>query len=84
MGRITISKPEGSEHVNQVSASAALVPQRQTPEEVAAPPSPVPHQNEERTLLPPELMAIVTPSLKVGAVAGEMSPFLEMKRRVKN
>ncbi|KAK0623491.1 hypothetical protein B0T14DRAFT_179959 [Immersiella caudata] len=75
MGRITLPKPEGSEDVNQVSASPALVPQQQTQEKVAALPSPVPRQNEERTLLPPELMAIVTPSLKVGAVTGTLGLF---------
>jgi hypothetical protein len=69
MRRVTLPKAEGegSEDVNQVSTPPAHVPQQN----VDTPAQLVPHQAGKRALLPPELMEIVTPSLKVGVTVGK-------------
>lgn len=63
MKRITTPEPDDIKNVDQVS-------QQQVNEQLAAPTSRVPRQDEQRRLLPPELMTILTPSLKVGATFG--------------
>ncbi|KAK4456232.1 hypothetical protein QBC34DRAFT_13127 [Podospora aff. communis PSN243] len=70
MRRVTLPKTEGSEDVNQVPAPTP-VPQ----ENLDTPAKLVPHQNGKRSLLPPELMEIVAPSLKVGLTVGTLGLF---------
>ncbi|KAK0646545.1 hypothetical protein B0T16DRAFT_458452 [Cercophora newfieldiana] len=75
MKPVVLAKPEEGKDVNQVVAATAPVSQRQSQEHLPNQASPAPRQNEKRELLPPELMEIVTPSLKVGATFGTLGLF---------
>jgi len=81
MKRVTLPKPDevegghsgptatgpSTEHDQLVSVSAPALPNQQ-PANVSAKLSS--HQRERRDLLPPEIMAIMSPSLQVGAAFG--------------